>query len=201
VRVTLRTLEEHDLGLSWTLDEKMERSAHALLVDGGVWLVDPVDEPEALERAAALGPIAGVLQLLDRHRRDCTALAQRLGAELHVVPDALPGTPLRVVPVMRSSRWREVALWWEAKRALVVPEALGTAALFTVGAGPVGVHPLLRLLSPPQALRGFAPEHLLVGHGPTLHDPQTGPAIDRAIDHARRDAPRLLLTLPKVLLG
>ncbi len=117
------------------------------------------------------------------------------------MPRSLPGTPLRVVPLLDSFRWREVALWWEEPGVLVVAEALGTAAPFTVGAGPVGIHPVLRVLPFPQALRGFTPKHLLVGHGPPLHGPGIGAATDRAIKHARRDAPRLLLTLPKLLLG
>ena len=57
----------------------MARSAHALRDGDRVWLVDPYEDAEALERAAALGAPAGVLQLLDRHDRDCAALAARLG--------------------------------------------------------------------------------------------------------------------------
>jgi hypothetical protein len=44
-----------------------------------VWLVDPVDVPEAIERARSLGEPAAVLQLLDRHGRGCAAVAERLG--------------------------------------------------------------------------------------------------------------------------
>ncbi|HEV2076205.1 MAG TPA: hypothetical protein VGR10_08185, partial [Thermoleophilaceae bacterium] len=71
----LRGVEEHDLGLSWVVEEAMERASHALADAGRVWLVDPVDVPEATERALALGRPAAVLQLLDRHPRDCAALA------------------------------------------------------------------------------------------------------------------------------
>jgi len=38
----------------------MERAFHALVDDGRVWLVDPLDGPE-MEDAAALGEPAGVL--------------------------------------------------------------------------------------------------------------------------------------------
>ena len=72
-------LEEGSFGLTWELDEPMARSSQALVYGGRVWLVDPTDEPAALERALALGRPAAVLQLLDRHNRDCAVLADRLG--------------------------------------------------------------------------------------------------------------------------
>jgi hypothetical protein len=38
--VRLRTLE-HELGLSWVVEEPLERASHALVADGGrVWLID-----------------------------------------------------------------------------------------------------------------------------------------------------------------
>src|SRR5438874_2495123 len=61
--------EELPFGLTWVVDEPMRRTSHALADDGRVWFVDPVAEPEALERARALGEVAGVLQLLDGHGR------------------------------------------------------------------------------------------------------------------------------------
>jgi hypothetical protein len=189
---------EHALGLTWVMDEAMARGAHALVDDEGqVWLVDPVDDREAMERVAVLGQPAGVLQLLDRHNRDCAALAERLGVPHHRVPDAVPDSPFVVHRVIRNRLWREVALWWPQRRALVVAEALGTAPAFAVG-GPVGVHPMLHLL-PPKGLRGFDPEHLLVGHGPPLHGPDVGEQVDRAIDHALRDTPKLVLKLPSII--
>lgn len=189
---------EHALGLTWVMDEAMARGAHALADDEGrVWLVDPVDDREAMERVAVLGQPAGVLQLLDRHNRDCAVLAERLGVPHHRVPDAVPDSPFVVHRVIRNRLWREVALWWPQRRALVVAEALGTAPAFAVG-GPVGVHPMLHLL-PPKGLRGFDPEHLLVGHGPPLHGPDVGEQVDRAIDHALRDTPKLVLKLPSII--
>jgi hypothetical protein len=182
---------EHALGLSWVMDEPMERGSHALVDDGRVWLVDPVAE---------LGAPAGVVQLLDRHNRDCTTVAAQLGVPHFKVPDAVPGSPFEVRWVLRRRFWREVALWWPAKRALVVAEALGTTAAFAVGAGPVGIHPMLRP-RPPHGLKGLNPEHLLVGHGPPVSGPDVGEAIDTAIDHAWRDTPRLLLKLPSLILA
>ena len=89
----------------------MTRTSHALAADGKVWLVDALDWPEAIERALALGEPAGVVQLLDRHDRDCAALASRLGVPHVVAPDEIPGSPFACIPVMRRKRWRESALW------------------------------------------------------------------------------------------
>ena len=127
---------------------------------GSVWLVDPVDWPDAIDRALTLGEPAGVIQLLDRHNRDCVALAERLGVPHVVVPDELPGSPFECVPVVRRKRWRETALWWPETRTLVVAEALGTNRFFTGGRAPLGVH-LLRLSRP--RLGGRAGH--LDGHG------------------------------------
>ena len=104
----------------------MQRTSHALLVDGKVWLVDPVAFDEALDRAAGLGEIAGVLQLLDRHNRDCAPLAERFGVPLLKVPDAVPGTPFKAIPVVRFPGWKETALWWPEHEALIVAEVVGT---------------------------------------------------------------------------
>ncbi|MDX6685137.1 MAG: hypothetical protein QOF86_1265 [Baekduia sp.] len=193
-------IHEHALGLSWVMDDAMQRASHALSDGDRVWLVDPVDDAAALGRAATLGAPAGVLQLLDRHNRDCAPIAARLGVPHYQVPRVLPEAPFTCRSVMRNRLWREVALWWPARRALIVAEALGTAPAFAVGDGPVGVHPMLRLLSP-KGLKGFGPEHLLVGHGPPVSGPDIGAQVDRAIDHAGRDLPKLLLKLPSLILA
>jgi hypothetical protein len=51
-------VEEHALGLTWVVEEPMERAFHALVDDGRVWLVDPLDGPEIAD-AVALGEPAG----------------------------------------------------------------------------------------------------------------------------------------------
>jgi hypothetical protein len=194
-------IHEHELGLTWVMDDAMQRGSHALVDNlGGVWQIDPVDDAEALERVAALGPPAGVLQLLDRHKRDCAPIAARLGVPHQTVPGALPEAPFQPIRVVQNQFWREVALWWPAKRALIVAESLGTAPAFAVGGagGPVGIHPLRRLF-PPHALQGLGPQHLLVGHGPPLHGPDVAEHVDAAIAHSWRDTPRLLLKLPTII--
>ena len=189
-------------GFGWLMRERMGRTSHALADDGRVWLVDPVDVPELEERVRALGEPAGVLQLLDRHRRDCAPLAARLGVPHHVAPESLPDTPFEVVPVLRWRRWQEVALWWPGQRTLVVADALGTNAFFRTGDEQVAVHPLLRVLEPPRALAALEPERLLVGHGRGLHGPGTAEAVRRAIRSARSGFPRFAAgTVGKIVRG
>jgi hypothetical protein len=192
------TFHELPFGFTWVQDEPTVRASHALADDGRVWLVDPVDDAEALERARGLGEIAAVVQLLDRHNRDGAELAGRLGVPHLRVPDRVDGSPFEVVDVVSWPRWEEKALWWPARRTLVVPEAVGTGAFFRVGDEPVGVHALLRPV-PPRALRGFAPVHLLVGHGPPVEGDAASDGLRRALESARRDIPRFLLGLPALV--
>ena len=106
-------------GFSWIVEEPATRTSHALAADGDVWLVDPVRHQPALVRAGELGVPRAVLQLLDRHNRDCAAIAAELNVSHLVVPDAVPDSPFELVTVKRSKRWRESALWWPATRTLV----------------------------------------------------------------------------------
>src|SRR4051794_40015555 len=137
---------EHDHGVSWLEDGRVARTAHALAREGRVWLVDPFDADGLDTRIAALGEPAGVVQLLDRHARDCAAIAARLRVPHHVVPVAPPdGVPFAFVPVLRRKHWREAALWWPEERLLACAEAVGTARFFRARGEAVGVHLLLRL--------------------------------------------------------
>jgi hypothetical protein len=54
-------------------------------------------------------------------------------------------------------------------------------------------------LRPPAALRTFQPAHLLVGHGPPLHDPGAADALHAAYANSRRDLPRMVLAAPAML--
>jgi hypothetical protein len=194
----VKTYDEYEFGLSWVLREPMERASHALVIDGRVWLVDPVAVDEALERVRELGEPAGVLQLLDRHNRDCAKLAAQLGVPHLKVPDAAP--PFDALPVVRIPGWKETALWWPAKRALIVAEAVSSSEVFTGGAARVGVHFLLRPL-PPTRLCAYAPEHLLMGHGVGVHGPDATAELERAYARSRRDLPRVLAKLPFAARG
>ncbi len=193
--MSFRYADETTLGFSWLVEEPTTRTSHALAAEGRVWLVDPVDWPEAIGRARSLGEPAAVLQLLDRHNRDCAVVAARLGVPHLVAPTSLPDSPFQIVEVKRWKRWQEVALWWPEPRMLVAAEAVGTNRLFTAGHGDVGVHLFLRL-TPPRTLARFEPEHLLVGHGEGVHGPTTTAALRQAIRRSRRDLPRVLVSLP-----
>lgn len=182
-------------GFSWLVEEPMTRTSHALATDGKVWLVDPVDWPDALERAAGLGEIAGVLQLLDRHNRDCQAIAERFDVPRLVSPDEVPGSPFACIPLVRRRRWAETALWWAERRTLVVAEAVGTNRFFTGGKAELGVHLLLRL-TPPRKLGAYEPEHLLTGHGAGLHGPDTAETLREALRTSRRGLPGVVARLP-----
>lgn len=182
---------------SWTHPSPswMQRAGHAVLAGGGVWLIDPPDG-EGLDAAVAeLGaPVHGVLQLLDRHPRDCAALAARLGVPLHVVPlGVVPGLPFDVLPLWHLPLWKEDALWLPQERVLVVAEALVGAPDFAAPGERVGVHPMRRLL-PPSVLRRYADqvEHLLLGHGDALHGDAARAAIHDALHGSRRRLPQLL---------
>ncbi|MFN8223679.1 MAG: hypothetical protein U0R50_10610 [Gaiellales bacterium] len=183
-------------GFSWIVVEPMSRACHALASGGAVWLIDPLDWPDAIARATELGRPAAVVQLLDRHGRDCAAIAERLGIPLYVVPDGLPGSPFEVVPVLRRKRWQERALWWPAEETLVVAEAIGTGAFFPIGGDAAGTHPLLKPCPPRRQLGRFAPRHLLVGHGAGLHGDAAAIALGQALGRSRLSVLRFLVTLP-----
>jgi hypothetical protein len=193
-----RFCDETDFGFGWIASEPalLQRASHALVSDGRVWLVDAVDGPGIEERVRALGEAAGVLQLVDRHARDCATLAERLGVPHHRLPfGRVPGSPFVVRKVLSVPGWHEVALWWEAERVLVCTESLGTLPYFRARDEPLGVHPFLQFYQP-RALRdlarGLTPGHVLVGHGEGIHGDPAAPALRRAVLGARRAAPRWL---------
>lgn len=182
-------------GFSWTVDEPATRTSHALASGGRVWIVDPIDWPEAIDRARELGAPAAVLQLLDRHHRDCAAVAARLGIPHHATPADVAGSPFQVVDVKRSRLWREVALWWPQERTLVVAEAVGTNDFYTGGQAVAGVHVALRLTPPRRPLGRFDPQHLLVGHGEGIHGDDATAALQDAL---RRSRSGLLRVVPRI---
>ncbi|HEX6388297.1 MAG TPA: hypothetical protein VFZ89_02585 [Solirubrobacteraceae bacterium] len=181
--------------LSWIHPDPpfMQRAGHAVAVDGRVWLIDPPDGEGVVERVRALGEPAGVLQLLDRHPRDCAALASQLDVPLHITPfGGVRAAPFEAFTVWRLPFWKEVGLWFASQRILVVPEALAGAPAIVAPGEEVGVHPMRRLL-PPNALRRYNPEHLLLGHGPALHGAAARAGIDDALRGSRRRVPSLLV--------
>jgi hypothetical protein len=192
----LRFESPSDITRSWLHPSPpwMERAGHAVLADGGVWLIDPPDGDGLDAAVAELGPVRGVLQLLDRHPRDCAAIAARLGVPLHVVPlGTVADLPFDVVPLWHLPVWKEDALWLERGGVLIVPEAFVGAPDFAAPGERVAVHPARRLL-PPTALEPYVErvENLLLGHGGPLHGEAARAALRDALAGSRRRLPRLL---------
>ncbi len=193
-----RFVDEHPFGLGWISPQPafMQRCSHALVDDGGaVWWIDPVDEPLGVERALRLGPPAGVIQLLDRHNRDCAALAKRFGVPHHRLPKTGPtGSPFEVRRVVNIPGWREIALWWPEREVLVVADCLGTASYFLAARDAIGPHPMLRMF-PPKALGRLGARQVLCGHGPGLHGDDVADRLTSALRRSRRRIPAWLVGL------
>lgn len=207
---THATFHEWPGGLSWLAhpDEPMQRASHALVADGAVWIVEPLDADGVDEALGDLGEVAGVVVLLDRHIRDAAAFAARydvsvyvpdvltapeddLGGAVEWFDDVLADTGYRTTAVVIGRVWREAVLVSPDGSTVIVPEAIGTNAFYTTPAERAGVHALLRGWPPRRQLGDLAPERLLVGHGaPVLDD--GGEALGDALAGARRRAPRAL---------
>lgn len=174
-------------GFSWIAhpEEDAERASHALATDDGVWVIDPVDAAGLDDALGELGDVAGVAVLQDRHTRDAAAVAERHGvpvsvpqwmdltrdkldADAEATGQTLGGTDYAVRELRRSEEWEEAVLWNESAAALLVPETLGTLPAFTDGDAELGLHPAVD--EPPELLVEWAPEHVLVGHGTSLHE-------------------------------
>jgi hypothetical protein len=168
----------------WLENEFLQRCSHALTVKGRTWLVDPVDNA----RVDQFEQVAGVIQLLDRHNRDCVAIANRLGVPHHVVPEQ-PIRPFEFLPICQRRSWQEVALWWPERRVLVCGDALGTAGYFRARSERLGVHPFLRLRPPGLDVR---PDVVLCGHGRGIFDDAAG-ALAEALRTSRRRIPAQLV--------
>jgi hypothetical protein len=166
----------------------MQRASHAVASHGRVWLIDPVADENALRRARELGDPAGVVQLLDRHRRDCRAVAEQLGVPHYELPEQPPpGAPFEVLPLLRQRWWQEVALWYPEQRTLVCGDAVGTAQYYRAPGERLAVSPLLRM-TPPRRLLAVQPDHVLVGHGEGIHE-DAAAALREAVTLARRRTP------------
>jgi hypothetical protein len=183
----VRFCDELDGGFGWVVDELMQRCSHALVSEGRVWVIDPVAGDGVEDRIRAAGMPAGVIQLLDRHNRDCATLAARLDVPHLVVPEQAVG-PFEFRRIRRRRWWREVALWWPDRRVLLFADALGTAPYFCARGERLGVHPLLRLFPPRRQLAGLAPASLLCGHGEGVLD-DADAALREALTSARRRIP------------
>ena len=198
----MRFVDELEFAVGWIAPEPrfMQRASHAVLDGERVWVIDPVDDDEAIRRALELGEPAGVVQLLDRHGRDCALVARRLGVPHLAVPEAAPrDATFEVIPLLRRRRWHEVALWFPATGTLVCADALGTAPYYRARSERIAVSPLLRL-APPRALLAFEPEHVLVGHGAGVHD-GAAEAVREALTTSRRRTPAWIVSAARSMLA
>jgi hypothetical protein len=107
------------------------------------------------------------------------------------VDDHLPGTDVSLHRVSPMGAWTEAVCWREHDRTLYVPESLGTADVFLVGDERLGVIFYARLFPPRDALAGFDPDRVLVGHGDGVFEDATAALAD-ALAGSRRRFPRAL---------
>jgi len=197
-----------DRGASWIAypSETMERASHVLDTEAGVFVVDPVDAEGIDDLFGEFGEVAGVVVLLDRHKRDSAAIANRhdvpvyvpeimsgirsdLDAPVEFIRGQLPGTDYGLHTVVENPIWKEAALYGDNDDTLVVAESVGTAEYFLAGTERLGVHPMRRL-TPPKKLRRLDPDRLLVGHGEGVMDDATE-GLAHALRGSRGRAPSL----------
>ncbi|WP_418285390.1 hypothetical protein [Halorubrum sp. DTA46] len=221
----LHEIDRFGGGVGWIAypDETMERASHAVSVSNeetesdDVWVIDPVDAPGVDDLLADLGTVAGVVVGLDRHTRDSAAIARRHDVPVYV-PEWMNGVADELdVPVERfGSRladtgfeafrirdsslppWQEVGLF--DGETLIVPESLGSSSYFRGDRERLGVHPMLRLTPPHEALSGLNPDRVLVGHGVGVLD-NAAIAVEDALSGSRRKAPGLYAKTLRSALG
>ena len=178
---------EWDGGFSWIAypEEDARRASHALTTDAGVWLVDPVDVDGLDEHLRGLGDVVGVAILQDRHTRDATAVARRhdvsvsvpeemsltrekLDVDAEATGSVLSGSEYAVHKLRLDDDWEEAVLWNAERKTLLVPETLGTLPSFRDDGDALGIHPAVE--ESPQELAEWDPDHILVGHGASIHE-------------------------------
>ena len=94
---------EFEGGRTWIADpsELIQRASHALVLEEGIWLIDPVDAPGITALIDDLGPVAGVVVLLDRHTRDAAAFANRYDCSVWI-PERFDGVSKKLdAPIER----------------------------------------------------------------------------------------------------
>lgn len=186
--------------------EDIARASHVLELDGGRFVIEPVDAPGLDDRLGEFGGLDGVIVLMDKHTRDAETVAARHDVPVFAPADfdriaaklegehaplgpILDRSPYEGIRVVNRRLWQELALWSSEGRTLVVPETVGTLEFFTVGAETVGLHPTLRLRPPRHALGDLEPERLLVGHGEPVR-PLDVDAFRRLLRSGRRRLPQ-----------
>ncbi|MFC7073006.1 hypothetical protein ACFQJ7_12950 [Halovenus rubra] len=204
-----KKIDRFDDGIGWIAypDETMQRASHAITDGDDVWLVDPVDADGIDDLLAEYGEVAGVIILLDRHKRDTAALARRhdvsvwiptfmesvaqeIDAPVERFRHDLADTRFAVHELINNRFWTEAVLHDPDSGSLVVPEAVGTTSYFRTHTEDLGVHPMLRM-TPPRKLTRLEANSIRVGHGSGINKATTE-QLHSAVDGARRRAPHLV---------
>ncbi|WP_254837585.1 hypothetical protein [Natronomonas marina] len=210
----LTEIDRFEGGVGWLAypGETMQRASHAVESGGKLWVIDPVDADGVDDLLAEYGDVGGVVVLLDRHKRDSAAVADRHDVPVYV-PEWMSGVESDIdAPVVRFEEgvgefaldivvdnpfWQEGALF--DGETLVVPEALGTVSYFRAPGERLGVHPMLRAV-PPRSLLEYDADRLLVGHGEGVFEDVRG-VIREAIDGSRRKMVPLYLDNLRGFIG
>jgi len=214
-----REIDRWEKGVGWIAypDEKMRRASHILEANGGSWIIDPVETDGTEDLLSEFGDVAGVVILLDRHKRDVATIANRHGVDVYV-PSFMDGvaseldaptnefdgeledTGYNLHEVINNRFWQEGTLYSEETAALFVPEAIGTVEYFLTSKEELGVHPMLRL-KPPNCFRRFRPSRIMVGHGEGVSE-NTTENLRNCIEGSRKRAPALYVgTFKDMVLG
>lgn len=96
-------IDRYDGGTGWIAhpSEEMQRASHAIVRDGSVWLVDPVEAAGIDDVIESFGEVVGVTVLFDRHTRDASSFATRYDVPVYV-PDFIDGVEAKIdAPIVR----------------------------------------------------------------------------------------------------
>ncbi|WP_049928206.1 hypothetical protein [Halopiger goleimassiliensis] len=208
----LAVIDEWEGGFGWLAHphEHGRRASHAVDGPGGIWLLDPLWTPDAVETIDDRGDVAGVAVCFNWHARDADRFASRYDVPVTIpawsgmdrAVDRLEAPVERVTGGLGESGfelrrcepmpgWSEAFCYRERDDTLYVPESLATAPGYTVGDERLGTG-VLRRLQPPRAhLRDLEPDRVLVGHGAGVLEDATR-ALEHALAVSRRRFPRAL---------
>ena len=187
-KVEAEFIDEWENGFGWIAKpkENMRRTSHAVVEDGDVYLIDPVDAENLDQKIDESGEVKGIILLFERHERDSEKLAERydcpvyvpewfereLDAEVKKISEKVPGTDWEIHTVVESRMANEAAIYNEDNRTLIVADSLGTAKHLRGRGEKLGMSPLYRL-NPPQKLLDFESERIFCGHGEGIRENAT----------------------------
>jgi glyoxylase-like metal-dependent hydrolase (beta-lactamase superfamily II) len=174
----------------WKPGEEWDELVSSYAIDDGsrLLLFDPLSLPTPL-RELAPGREAAIVLTCPWHRRDAVALAEELGAPIHVPPpdegdpDPVPGQVFRAGEVLHGvlafegMEQNDLVLWVESRGAVVAGDALiDRGNGLEIPADWVGTA-LDRMRENLRALLGLPVEHVLATHG----GPTDRAALERAL--------------------